>query len=287
MSDRAYDRIVYHAGCPDGWCAAWVAERHGSPGAELVPAAHGDAPPDGTGERVLVVDFSYPAAALKELAARAARLTVLDHHASRRDAVLALAGLGAPTVTAVHDPGKAGCRLAWEHCRPGEDAPEVVRYVEDRDLWRWALKKSREVSAAIASHGHDLGTWDWLADRCATRAGRGWLALDGTAILRYQRQVIARHVRAARPVLIGGHLVPAVNATALASEVCEALLADCPAAPFAACWRDAGGERHWSLRGRPGGVDVGEVAARLGGGGHPTASGFRSPRAGDFGTPGD
>jgi nanoRNase/pAp phosphatase (c-di-AMP/oligoRNAs hydrolase) len=45
--------------------------------------------------------------------------------------------------------------------------------------------------------------------------------------------------------------------------------------PFAACYWDTPGGRVFSLRSANDGLDVSEIAAKFGGGGHKHASGFR------------
>ena len=61
---------------------------------------------------------------------------MLDHHASaERD----LAGLG----FAEFDSNFSGVGLTWHVLNPHKPAPCIVRYVEDRDLWRWALPYNR------------------------------------------------------------------------------------------------------------------------------------------------
>ena len=41
--------------------------------------------------------------------------------------------------------------------------PGMDPYLEDRDLWRWKLPASRQVSAAIASYPFDFEVWNHLA----------------------------------------------------------------------------------------------------------------------------
>lgn len=48
--------------------------------------------------------------------------------------------------------------------------------------------------------------------------------------------------------------------------------------PFAACYWDTPAGRVFSLRSRPEGLDVSEIAKAYGGGGHKNASGFQRPR---------
>lgn len=38
--EEIVDVIMYHAGCPDGWCAAYIAQRK-YPHAELIPMSYG------------------------------------------------------------------------------------------------------------------------------------------------------------------------------------------------------------------------------------------------------
>ena len=70
------------------------------------------------------------------------RLLVLDHHIT---AEKALAGLP----YAYFDLKKSGAVLAWEwaHDHP---VPWILEYIQDKDLWTWALPLSREINAAIA-----------------------------------------------------------------------------------------------------------------------------------------
>lgn len=290
--------VIYHGGgCFDGFCAAWLF-RTAFPDAELVPAQHGDAPPDVTGKEVYVVDFSYRRSLMLHMVAQCrGNLVVLDHH---KTAEAELSGLCRdcdrdaldrfPLVA--FDQRKSGARLAWEHLyanrllpAPWLDseytisvAPWLVDYTEDRDLWLWKLPKSREINAALRSHPFDFALWERLRqlDRTAS-IEESRLVDDGRAILRAEAQVVATHVRNATEVEIDGHKVLAVNATTLTSEIAGELAAG---RPFGACYFDrADGFRVWSLRSRDGAVDVSEVAKKRGGGGHRNAAGFQERAA--------
>lgn len=279
--------VIYHAGCADGFCAAWVL-RMLHPAAEFVAARYGDPPPDVAGKRVVIADFSYKRPVMQAVYDACASLVVLDHHATAEQE---LAGFGGPKATVVFDMGKSGARLAWEHVwdtlyshrsasvfidrymtdpNDRDHPPWLVRYTEDRDLWRWSLRESRAINAALRSYPFDFAKWDDLSHISPLA-----LVPEGLAILRTDRQVIDQHVRRARPTVVGGYTVPAVNATVLFSEIAGELA---ERGPFGACWFDRGdGARQWSLRSRAGGIDVSQVARSLGGGGHPQAAGFEEP----------
>ena len=98
--------VIYHSGCYDGFCAAWIFWRQ-FPKAEFVPANYGDDPPDVRGKSVFVVDFSYPRETLLRMNEESSSLVVLDHH---RTAQKDLEGLDFCTF----DMTKSGGRLAWE-----------------------------------------------------------------------------------------------------------------------------------------------------------------------------
>jgi uncharacterized protein len=261
----ATTHVLYHGNCPDGFGGAWAAWRALGDRARYLPVQHGDPPPDlPPGARVAIVDFSYPREVILALRARVASLTILDHHKTAEEALR-----GIPDT--VFDMDKSGAMLAWEYFHPGEPAPALIGYVQDRDLWRFALPNSREVSAALGSYPYDFAVWSGLdADA---------LAREGRAILRFRDQTVNAIVSFARMGEVGGHVVPVANATAHWSDAGEALLQRFPDAPFAALYYDdSEGRRRWSLRSR-GDFDVAEVAKRFGGGGHRAAAGFReAPR---------
>ncbi len=257
--------VLYHASCPDGFCAAWVAHRK-LPDAEFVPVQYGQDPPDVKGRALFVLDFSYKRPVMCNLYAACESLTVLDHH---KTAQAELDGLGGPKAVIVFDMGKSGGRLAWEYFFPGQPSPWLVDYTEDRDLWRWKLEESHEVNACLASWPWAFEEWDKLAlDGTAV----AHFAEQGTAILRYQSQAVEGQCKNAVEVDMDGHKVLAVNATMLISEIAGKLA---EGRPFGASYFvRADGKRVWSLRSRDGGIDVSEVAKKRGGGGHRNAAGF-------------
>jgi hypothetical protein len=260
--------VLYHASCADGFGAAYAAWRSLGDAATYQPVQYGQPLPDlPDGATVFILDFSYSRDVLSALARRT-NLLVLDHH---KTAEAELAGLAC----ARFDLNRSGAVLAWEHFHPGEPVPLLLRYVQDRDLWRWELPESRAFSAALALEPRDFIRWDELA--FGPSDGDGFLA-RGKAVLTYQSQLVASLCDKAFPADVGGHRVPAVNSPSLQSEIGEELCHRHPDAPFAAVFflKDESTEV-WSLRSRNG-FDVSAVARPLGGGGHPAAAGFTVQR---------
>ena len=95
----------------------------------------------------------------------------------------------------------------------------------------------------------------------------------GEGVVRYKNSYVNSVVRKPMWHTIGGYRVPVVNTGSFISSVANRLCDIYPRAEFAACYFDIPGRRVWSLR-SIGDFDVGDVAKKLGGGGHRNASGF-------------
>ena len=250
--------MLYHADCLDGFGAAWALWKK-YPDARYRPVEHGQPPPSGLeNDHVVMVDFSYPREVVEKLAGSTASLRILDHHVT---AQAALAGLP----YAYFDMKKSGAVLAWEWAHP-EPAPWLLQYIQDKDLWEWRLPNSREINAALDSYPFDFQVWDGLS--------QDMLEIEGRAILRREDVLITKIVKESVLVEFEGETVPAVYSPVMTSQIGERLCRDYP---FCIIWHQRDGRRYFSLRSKPGTVDVSAIAARHGGGGHVNAAGFSIP----------
>jgi oligoribonuclease NrnB/cAMP/cGMP phosphodiesterase (DHH superfamily) len=171
------------------------------------------------------------------------------------------------------DMNESGASLTWRHFHgaplTGADMNPLVRYVKDRDLWRWELPYSREVNAWLRSFEFDLGTWDELVFMLET--GMASVIGAGAAIRRCEEQTIKRQSRHFRLVRFGDLLVRATNATEQLSDTAGELAKETGAG--AVWFARTDGRIQWSIR-SDGRVDVSAVAKSYGGGGHKAAAGF-------------
>lgn len=271
IQDGSDVTVLYHGGgCRDGFCSAWCIRR-AFPAATFLPVNYGGDMPDVTGQRVFFVDFCPTEGQLRGFLRTNPEVTVLDHHATAEPL---LTSVRADNLHVVFDKTKSGGRLAWEYVAGRskwndiDNPPWLVAYTEDRDLWRWKLPYSREINAALRLVPLDFAEWDELHLKDAFS-----LVSQGRAVLQRDAEIVESHVRHAVPVQVGLHTVPGVNATVLMSEIGHELS---KGHPFSATYFDdlKAGVRRWSLRSQPDGIDVGEVAKSLGGGGHKHAAGF-------------
>lgn len=303
MKAKERTLCLYHGGCNDGFAAAWAVwygrNRPKIPDRfTLVPCyfnmrahdvvnAHVPNPSEMKHIDVYIVDFAFDEAGMQYLCDCGFKsLTALDHHASSAEMFARLhTRYGARRTHSckfIHDISMSGAMLAWAFAakQPIDDAPWLIQYVQDRDLWQHKLPHSRECNAALYTMKHDMRVWDKLATMPIDD-----IVIEGQAILRALTQQVQRTLKHVQHVRIGAYVVPAVNTQMHVSEVGTDLLTLYPTAPFAACWFVNGsGDVIVSLRSDNSRVDVSKIAQEHGGGGHRNAAGFSLPlaRIGEF-----
>lgn len=257
---------IYHGNCADGFTSAWVVRKALGEDVQFHAGVYQDAPPDVEGKDVLLVDFSYKRIVLEQVREKAASVVVLDHHKTAEADLKDL-----PGVQTVFDMNRSGARITWDYFFPNQAPPQLLLHVEDRDLWRFALRKTREIQASVFAYPYEFNVWDFLMS-----ADMEQLAVEGEAIERKHFKDIRELVTVVtRPMKIGGHIVPIANLPYTLTSDAGHLLAK--GNPFAGCYWDTPTGRVFSLRSTDEGMDVSEVAKQYGGGGHRNASGFRIP----------
>jgi oligoribonuclease NrnB/cAMP/cGMP phosphodiesterase (DHH superfamily) len=260
------DLIVYHGGCSDGFCAAYIAKKV-YPDAEMFPAYYSGEMPDVLDRKVLMLDFAYPRGVLNQMHNMAKALVVLDHHKTAQEELA-----GFPWAT--FDMTRSGATMAWDYFHSPEPRPWYVRYVEDRDLWKFVLPCSREVSAYLGTIPYTVEAWDRLAQESLTQG----VISKGEGVLSHIQQYVEKVKNHARGGMLNGYSVAIVNtAYPNISEVGEALVNDGAEISIGYFERNDG-MFQFSLRSKKGGPDVSAIAKTFpGGGGHVTAAGFELP----------
>lgn len=290
------DICVYHFPCDDGFASAWIARRKW-PDVVMAPTNYGlPFDVDIAGKNVLMADFSFKYDELCAMSFKAKRIVILDHHKTAAADLERLprfsGGLESksfdiaihdcwtnnmPEIVACFDMQRSGASLTWEFCFPDEPMPVFIQFIEDRDLWRFALKETRAFSLYLRSYPMDFDYWDKIAER--VMSDPNLVIGEALSIERFYDQKLAEIVSTATLKSIGKWKdVPVAHAPyAFASDLANELLKKYPAAPFAAVVVDSYGARTYSLRSEDSRQDVSEVARQFGGGGHRNAAGFRVP----------
>ena len=269
--------ILYHANCDDGFGAAFASWMKWGGRADYLAVEYNAPPPEMDPSRpVYIFDFSYPRATVEALHVLHPHLEIWDHHQTAEN-LLGETSLGGGLPYVHLDMNHSGAVLAWRRWFPEEEPPELLKYVEDRDLWRWVLPQSRAVSLALSSYPRDFHVWYDLAMKSIQQLMEG-----GSALLDYQQrlidQIIANSLdiyNPSEPEIEVWRGAVGVNSSILQSEIGERLLERYPEAPFVAVYYYRGeGVMRWSLRSQDHRQNVREVAENYGGGGHRNAAGF-------------
>ena len=79
-----------------------------------------------------------------------------------------------------------------------EDAPDLIRYGQDRDLWRWRLPNSKPINAYIASMPYQLHEWNRLSARRKTQPTAAYSVQCGLALLHSQEQIVTAQAEQTR-----------------------------------------------------------------------------------------
>lgn len=314
---------IYHGNCADGFTAAWAVWKR-FPDAEFHAGVYGQEPPDTAGKRVILVDFCYPPEVLKKMAKRAKSMVILDHHKSAIEQIVQFKniesgiecqlfmhmhgnytgpitwerhitdayqdeceGIQTAIIYTVLDIERSGARIAWDFFHAGE-VPQLVLHVEDRDLWRFKLGKTREIQSYVFSYEYTFDNWEYLVGMCDNPERHTKMAVAGAAIERKHFKDIAELIKVSRrEMIIGGHFIWVVNLPyTMASDACHALCKE-PMYPkgsgelrgnplFGASYWDGPNGRTFSLRSIDS-FDVSKIAMIYGGGGHKNAAGFIMP----------
>lgn len=305
--------VIYHANCADGFSAAWCfwnAQRDWGMDFDFHPGVYSEAPPDVTGRDVYLVDFSYKRAVVEEMLKTVRHLFLIDHH---KTAIDDLQGINNPKFTPYTDLERSGAMLAWDYLHnasfdtglegavyhkytiqphnPGYSVPPLLlNHIQDRDLWKFKLAGTREISAEVFSWEYTFENWDKLMK--ADQAELLKMTVAGAALERKHHKDIAELVKVCQRYMVISSLetdddgapvqwlVPVASLPYTLTSDAGHLMAKNHegGTQFAACYWDTASHRIFSLRSTENGMDVSEIAKYYGGGGHKNAAGFRVPR---------
>lgn len=268
--------VVFHSPCNDGSgaaVAAWL--KLGDKAAYERRMYHKEFSETAVrGKNVIVLDASFPREELLALRAVANKVMILDHHHSAMEALGDLPGC-------FFTMENSGAILSWYYFH-GLDStpPQLLSYIEDRDLWRW---NDRATSEPL---------YYALRDKCSNSDFKTYLTYidpDKLAeLIAYGKTLVAANHKwceeAALKAELKTFVLPTTGGTykimcreidndRLTSELSEYLY-NHNDIDFVMLWcKTIDGKYKVSFRTKNPEVNVGAIATALGGGGHKQASG--------------
>lgn len=267
--------VIYHGNdCPDGFAAALAAWIFYEGKAEFLGLDHGDVKsvedlPALQGRAVYILDFSFSPEIMRAIDERAARLVLLDHHKSAADQ---LDGFACRCGAVHFDMKKSGARLAWEFFQREQPVPDLVRYVEDRDIWVWQYPQSAGFLAALDMEPFAFARWQEIT--CFGPAQMAGFMERGRAMDEKFNRLAADIAEAARPLVFNGVSGLMVNAPSAFHSLVGDMLCQ-QGDSFALMWTvNKKGGIKVGLRSRSG-FNCIPLAESMRGGGHAQACGFK------------
>lgn len=281
--------IIYHKDCTDGYGAAFAAWYEFRDNAEYLACQYGDDNHKGNileiidGRGVYILDFSFPKEVMEELIERAETVVWLDHHKTAFESwcpgEFDRYEYQTPNTYILLNNNRSGAVLSWEYFFAPEQAPRLLRHIDDRDRWQFKMEGTKEIHAMLSSmKPWAFEQWEKLLDTPVDQ-----LAADGAAILRAQNLHVSSMTKQAMKCAIVNPrdtygMFPAeglaVNATLHISEVGNELAKK--SGTYGLVWYvGQDGRCKCSLR-SIGDYDVSAIAKTFGGGGHKNAAGFET-----------
>ena len=272
------NHVIFHKDCMDGLASAFIAHSsfiESDEEAEFYPMHYSDVNnvydiPLNEGDIVYILDFSLPEEIIRELSCKVDHIYIMDHHKTAQF----LLNLNINNVTVDFDNNMSGAMLTFDFFVDRGINPlnqELFEYVQDRDLWKWELPESKEVSAALAL----------MVEKNSIESFRDayWLFENndkafkntGTIALKTQQKQVSEKVDKCFDIKLLGQHFKIINSTENVSEIGNAICNkyDMPSIMFFYTSLDT---VVLSFRSLDHLTDVSVIAKEFGGGGHYCAS---------------
>jgi len=286
--------VIYHASCPDGSGAMWSAWKHFGEDAKYIAVGKNSKKQSSilskcmNATKVYMLDCMLDMPEIEKLLMNGVTVYLLDHHISNINDLLSsqLQEKYPTLLNDFNDLTRSGAGISWDYFNDSP-RPTIINYVEDFDLWNWALPDGPSIHTYI-------GQFNWKNNEEIIALFNQWENLTGPELnelgkplLSYKNDLVKRNLsqvsRAKISIIVRTQFsrieqiydVPMLNANHFISETGNIMAAG---EPFAVLWQVMkDGLVRLSLRSDENGEDVSIIAGNLGekGGGHMRAAGTR------------
>jgi len=299
LQPNEVDFVIFHNPCPDGMTSALIVDKYMEMqsknklstlmdfpstvpviryGVTYYPANYNRYPPDVTGKNVLMVDFSYRKNKILKMIEQSNKLLIVDHHKSAEKELDII-----PDKHKIFDMTRSGAALAWLYFFPKEPMPLLIQYVEDRDIWKKALKDTDAFSTWFSTVPMIFKEYSKYLDNkllltMIQTKGLIYQELNKYKIDQTCKYIFPKFCKIRGNYYFVGYIN--INDPMLKSDVGNKALDIYKYLDFSAVYSisDYTNSTNFSLRSTDNHVDVSSVAFKLGGGGHRNASGVRVNR---------
>lgn len=264
--------VIYHADCTDGFGAAFAAWKKFGDTASYIPLkTQVEINIDFTDKDVYVVDYSFTAEVDTKVRSEAKKLVVIDHHQTAMEVVTRYP-------ENVFDQNHSGAVLAWQYFHPDTPVPELLGYVEDHDIWKFALPENLEFNAALGQYERSFEAWDELVTNLTNPEFRTDFIKNGRTIKLFEESLIEDLLKYKQRARFEGYEIWVLNVSRVYRSILGHKLAllnkNEGGVPLSIVYYHSNGAVNLSLRSEDD-IDVAEIALKYGGGGHKHAAGIK------------
>ena len=277
LDPKDVDVFLYHRNCSDGFGGAYCAWHYRYKQCKYLAITFTDF---GNNEymdkiykevykkNVVVCDIVFTGQLFDYLDTITNNIIYLDHHET---AVDELGDCGNLFFTREH----SGCIMAWHYFFGMKSKPPLfLRYIEDKDTWKWDLKDSKEFNASFTKIRFNFYTYDRFRRESVRLVAK--TIEEGKEIMKYENFYVKSAIKnCSDPMRIGPYNVAICNSSFLQAEIGSSL-ARLEGIDYAMVWyhSNKGSYIKVSLVSNRDDVNVYEIARMFGGGGHRKAAGF-------------
>jgi nanoRNase/pAp phosphatase (c-di-AMP/oligoRNAs hydrolase) len=289
--------VNWHGNCYDGFGAMWSAKQAfdtmGDPNlanAEYIPSFYGKDKTDFKDQLVIYVDYC-PKRNVIDALSKDNLVLVIDHHATAQENLKGLPEIdtnfqdyytqfkqGLRGAYAKFDMTKSGAGLAYRYFHDTDRLPNLIKFVEDRDLWKFKYgDNTKAFHAYLLSQPFEYEKWTKVSEAAEDHTGLDAIIKKGNSVLEYCHQLVANIVEPAQVYEVNGVKYALFCTSSHWAEVgeyaCEKLDLDYSIALTIDFKQN---QTRGSIRPKKG-TNCLPLANSLGGGGHAGAAGFQMP----------
>ncbi len=268
---------IYHKNCTDGTTAAAVLLTK-FPDCKLFPLDHNYKEEDienllneiDKNTTVYIVDFSLREGDTEKILKKAKKVINIDHHIGVKERLEELAKKY-PNFEFIFDNHRSGASLTWIYFYGKEKIPEIIKLVEDKDIWTW---KYGEKTKYVNSYLTILTDKPEEIKELILRDDISKLIENGKIISQFTDYLINNFIEKVKEIeiKIGEYTVKGYNTGLFQSEIGNILSTNLKQA--VALFSISGYTVKFSFRSTEGNKPTAlELAQILGGGGHKHAAG--------------
>lgn len=285
--------VLYHGNCYDGFGCAFIVwlyykRKYGIKRAneiEYIPCSYTtkikeeeketinkDFVEKFKNKNILMCDFSYHYQQLLELIEISNSFLILDHHKTAEESLSKIS-----ENLKIFDMNKSGVGITWNYFFVDDPLPNLLAFIQDRDLWTNQLSNTKEFIAFYYEQKFDFELWEEYLNNqnlidSAIITGSQWLQYHEIII----NKIVDRSSYIIQKVGYEYLIILYSNSIEFKSDIGNKLFTKYPFGDFSVVWSYDlyKNETTFSLRSTNDRYDVSKIAKMFGGGGHRNASGM-------------